>query len=278
MRQAGNKAAHEMRQSNLRRATRQAGWLLIFGMACVALAQKPPAPPPARMAKTVQQVDAQGLALLDDAVKALGGPAFLQFKTMSSRGRIFTISEGDTSGFAPFQSKMLYPDQRRFSYGKDKPVILINNGNRGWEMDRYGTIRQEPERVQRWEIANRYSMVNLLRVVAREKGTLVLTGGVDFVDLRPVRVLEIVDARHVDVKLYLERSTYLPVRVAYRTREKPDQDWTDVAEDYSDYQVIQGIQTPMHLTRYEDGSRVLEVFLASASYNQDYPASTFLPQ
>lgn len=223
------------------------------------------------------KISPQAKALLDHTMQALGGAAFLGFKTMSSHGRIFVISEGDTAGYAPFQSKMLYPDKRRFSYGKDKPVIVINNGNQGWEIDRYGLIPLEQERIHRWEVANRYDMVNLLRVVAREPGTLILTAGVDFVNNQPVNVLEIVDTKGVDLKLYLERSTYLPVRITYRTREKPDQDWTEVGEDYSDYQTIQGIQTPMHMTRYEDGSRVLEVFRNSATYNEEYAPDTFRP-
>ncbi len=249
-----------------------AGLLILLG-AAAAHAQKPPAAP----ANPFRKIDAKAKALLDQTVKALGGPAFLDFKTLSSRGRIFTISEGQTAGYAPFKSQELYPDHRRFSYGKDQPVVLIYNGDMGWEEDRYGTIPLDSKRIESWKLASRYALVNLLRIVAREKGTLVLTAGEDFVDLQPVEVLEIVDKRGMDVKLYVNRLTHLPVRIAYRMREKPDQPWTEVAEVYSDYQTFQGIPTPMHITRYEDGSRTLEVFRSSATYNEDYPPSTFQP-
>jgi hypothetical protein len=278
MRQAPKDAAREAHRKNPTWARRAAGSLLVIGMACAVLAQKPPAGGSASQEPgRPQHINAQAQALLDKTLNALGGQAFLDFTTLSTRGRIFSVSEGETAGTAPFQSQMLYPDKRRFSYGKDKPVIVINNGEQGWEKDRYGEIDLDSQRTHNWAIANRYSMVNLLRVVARAKGTLVLTAGTDFVDLQPVRVLEIVDSHGVDVKLYVQSSSYLPVRIAYRTRQRQDQDWTDVAEVYSDYQTFQGIQTPMHVTRYEDGSRTLELFRTRATYNEQYPPDTFQP-
>lgn len=251
--------------------------LVLVGMACGALAQRPSGGATPAEPAHLKHINARAQALYEKTVKALGGQAFLDFKTLSTRGRIFSISEGKTAGTAPFKSQMLYPDKRRFSYGKDKPVIVINNGENGWEQDRYGEIDLDSKRTHAWAIATRYGMVNLLRVVAREKGTLLLTAGTDFVDLQPVQVLEIVDKRGMDVKLYLQSTTHLPVRIAYRTREKPGQPWTDVAEVYSDYQTFQGIQTPMHITRYEDGSRTLEVFRTHATYNEQYPPATFQP-
>ena len=137
------------------------------------------------------RIDPKAQALLDKVTRALGGEAFQQVKTKSSRGRVFSISEGAASGYAPFESDTEYPDKRRFSYGKDQPVILINNGDRGWEHDRYGLIRQKPEQIRTWQIAMRYGSESLLRNVIREPGVLILDAGVDFVDLLPVRILEI---------------------------------------------------------------------------------------
>lgn len=281
MRQAANTKPVRTRKGDMRMVRRRAMYfvaLAALGWALPARAQMPATGASQQAMSALARINAQARAMLNKTLQALGGPAFANFKTMTSQGRIFAISEGDTTGFAPFESKVEYPDKRRFTYGKSQSVALINNGDRGWELDRYGLIRQTPERTRRWQIANRYSLENLLRVVVGEPGTLVQDAGVDFVDLLPVTVLEIVDQRGVDVKLYLQRSTYLPVRIAYRTRERPDEDWTENEEAYSDYRLIEGVQTPLHLTRYENGSRVLEVFRASARYNEDYPPGTFEPQ
>jgi hypothetical protein len=233
--------------------------------------QSAPAPAEPRM-------DAKSKDLLDKVIQALGGQAFLNYKTISSTGRAFSIYEGETTGYAPYESNVEPPDKRRFAYGKGQKVILINNGSRGWEFDRYGLIRQKPEKVERWRIAMRYSLEGLLRHIVREPGTLVLDGGTDFVDLLPVRVLEISDARRVDVKLDLERSTYLPTRITYRIQNPQSREWDVYAESYSEYREIQGIQTPMRLVRYVNGERVAEYFLSTALYNQEFPPGYFEPR
>jgi len=228
-------------------------------------------------ASPLTRVDVKANALLDQAIQALGGPAFLNFKTLSARGRVFSLEEGEATGMAPFESDTEFPDKRRFAYGSGKPVVLINNGDQGWELDRYGLIRQKRDRIERWQLANRYSLENLLRVVVREPGVLVQDAGVDFIDLLPVQALDIFDSRHIRVRLYLQQSTHLPVRIAYRVQDPQTQEWDVFADAYSDYRNIQGIQTPMHITRYEDNERVLEMFRNSAQYGKEYAPSTFEP-
>ncbi len=227
-------------------------------------------PPPSRIEPKAQE-------LLDRAVQALGGPAFFRSKSFSTRGRIFTISEGATSGFAPFESAVEFPDKRRFAYGKKKPVILVNNGDRGWQLDRYGLIRQPAEQIHRWQISNRYSLENLLRLRIHEAGILIQAGGVDFVENLPVRVVELVDAQQVHVKLYLHQVTFLPVRITYSVQNRQTHEWDEYADVYTDYQRVQEIQTPMHITRYLNGERLSEIFRNGAHYDEIYPPNYFQP-
>jgi len=207
----------------------------------------------------------------------MGGDVFLRVKSLTTRGRLFAIEEDVTAGFAPFESTLEYPEKRRFSYGKKKPVILINDGERGWQMDRYGMVRQEPERIRRWRMANRYSLENLLRVVIHEPGLLIQDGGTDFVDNLPARTLEIVDARQVQVKLYVHKVKYLPIRITYRVQNPQTSEWEEYAEVYGDYRAVQGVQTPMHITRFLNGQRFSEVFRNAAEYDGSYPPNYFGP-
>jgi hypothetical protein len=223
------------------------------------------------------QIDPKAQGVLDQAIQALGGQAFLRAKSLTTRGRIFAIEEGQTAGFAPFRSTVEYPEKRRFSYGKDKPVILVNDGERGWELDRYGIIRQSPARIQRWRLANRYSLENLLRRVIHEPGTLIQDGGVDFVDDVSVRVVDIVDAQRVQVKLYLNKVKFLPVRITYRIQNPETREWDEFADVYGEYRAFQGIQTPMRITRLLNGERVSELYRNAAEYDASYPSNLFAP-
>jgi len=233
-------------------------------------AEQNPAEPPSRIDPKAQQV-------LDHVIRVLGGPAFLNMKRLTTRGRIYSIVDGVTSGFAPFESWVEYPDKRRFSYGKKLPVILINNGDQEWELDQYGQTSQLPEQVRRWRISNRYSLENLLRLRIREPGILIQPGGVDFVDNVATQAVAMVDAQATELKLDLNRQTFLPVSITYRVRDPRSGDWSEFADVYSEYKDIDGIITPMHIARFLDGDRVSEVFRSSAHYDDEYPSTYFQP-
>jgi hypothetical protein len=231
--------------------------------------EKPPLPP--------ARIDPKAQELLERTIQALGGPAFLKFKRLTTRGRIFAIADESTSAVAPFVSAVEYPDKRHFSYGKSKPVLLVNNGDQAWELDSYGLTSQLPQQVQRWKITNRYSLENLLRLRIHEPGILIQVGGMDFVDYVPTRGVDILEVGGAHVILDLHRQTLLPVRIRYRAQDPNTHEWQEYADVYGDYQSFQGVQTPMHITRYLDGERLTEIFRNSARYDEDYPASYFQP-
>jgi hypothetical protein len=233
-------------------------------------AEQNPAQVPSRIDPKAQQV-------IDRVIRALGGPAFLKMKRLTTRGRIFSITDESTSGFAPFESAVEYPDKRRFSYGKRPPVILINNGDQAWELDRYGQTAQTAEQARRWRISNRYSLENLLRLRIHESGILIQPGGVDFVDNVATQALEMVDAQETQLKLDLNRQTILPVSITYRVRDPKTGEWDEFADVYSDYKNIEGVMTPMHIARFFNEERVSEIFRSSAHYDDEYPSTYFQP-
>jgi hypothetical protein len=242
---------------------------LAFGASAAQTEEKQPAPP--------SQIDPQAQELFDKTIQALGGQAFLQAKSVETRGRIFAISEGVTAGFAPFESTVEFPDKRRFSYGKSKPVILINDGEQGWQIDRYGMIRQPPEQLRRWHIAARYGYENLLRKLIHEPGLLVQDAGKDFVENLPARAVEITDSQQAHVKLLVHAVKHLPIRLTYRLLNTQTHEWEEYAEVYGDYREFQGIQTPMHVTRFRNGERYSEVFRNAVEYNVEHSANYFTP-
>jgi hypothetical protein len=246
-----------------------AGFLLTAGNAPSAREQQPSGLP--------ARVDPKAQELIGKTIQALGGQAFLSFKTMTTRGRAFAIREGSTAGLAPYESWVEYPEKRRFSYGKSKPVILINNGDKAWELDRYGLTSQLPEQVRRWQISNRFSLENLLRLRIHDPGVLIQMGGADFVDNVPTQGIDITEAGGTSVRLDLHRRTFLPIRIRYRVQNAKTHEWEEYEDVYADYRLIQGIQTAMHITRYIEGERVAETFRSSAQYNEDYPADYFQP-
>jgi hypothetical protein len=231
--------------------------------------ENPPTAPP--------KIDPKAQALLDRAIQALGGPAFLGFKTLTTRGRVYSIVEGATVGMAPFELAVQYPDKRRYRLGDKQPVILVNDGDRAWELDRMGTTFQLPRQLRPWKLTVLYGLENLLRLRIREPGTLIQAGGTDFVDNVPAQAIDIFDAAGTHIRLLLHRQTYLPVRISYRVQDPKTREWEEYADVYGDYHSFQGIQTPMHIVRYLNGERISETFRTSARYDEVYPPDYFAP-
>jgi hypothetical protein len=229
-----------------------------------------PAPPPSR-------VDPKAQALLDQTIQTLGGQAFLAFKTLTTSGRSFSVRDEQASGFVTFESQEEYPDKRRFAYGlgKKKPIVLINNGDQAWEVDRMGLTHQTPEQARRWKITNTYSLENLLRLRIREPGVLVQDAGSDFVENLATRVLDVHFANGADVKLYLNKANYFPVRITCRVQDPKTLEWDEYVDVYGDFRSFQGIQTPMHITRFLNDERVSETYRSTAKYDEVFPASLF---
>ena len=225
-----------------------------------------------------QRIDPQARQLLDRVIQGLGGQAFMIAKSLTTKGRAFFFQDGATAAMEPYQSTMLYPDKRRFSYGKTKPVILINNGDKGWELDRYGLIEQPPQQLQGWILSNRYSLENLLRLRINEPGVLIQMGKADFVDNVPTQGIEIIEPGGISVRLDLHRHTNVPTRITYRVRNVKIDDWDDYSDTYADYRPVDGIVTPMHVTHYLNGDRIGENFRNFAKYNEEYSPHDFTPE
>ena len=248
--------------------------ILVIGALPLPLpAQSKPGTPP-----TAGHIDPQARQMLDRAILALGGPPFLTAKSITTKGRAFFFQDGATAGMEPFESWVVYPDKRRFSYGKTKPVILINNGDNGWELDRYGLIAQPQSQLRGWILSNHYSLENMFRLRISEPGTLIQVGKADFVDNVPTQGIEITESGSTRVRLDLHRQTLLPYRITYRVWNANDNAWDDYTDAYADYRDVDGIQTPMHITRYLNGDRVGETFRITAQYNQEYPSNYFTAQ
>ena len=237
----------------------------------------PSASAPAAASTRPPFIEAKAQTLLDRAIQALGGRAFLSFTTLTTHGRLFSLSDAG-EGFVYFDSQTQFPDKRRLAYGlstKSKPIVVINNGDLGWEIDRMGMVHLDTADIRQWRFSNSYTLENLLRLRIREPGTLVQSAGVDFVNNLPVDILDIVDAKQTQIKLCLAHQTALPVEITYRKWNPEINDWDDYADDYADFRTFQGVGTAMHITRSRNGRRFSEVYRNAAIYNETYSPKLF---
>lgn len=209
-------------------------------------------------------------------VQALGGQAFLDVTEIDGRGRIYSFNRGELSSPGDrFKYFARLPDKERIEFGKKGNIAYVNAGDQGWELDRQGIREQTPEQIDDFRQSSRRDINNVLRARARGENIRLYLVGREFVDNRPVHILELVDDRDESVKLYVDAGNYLPLQLRYRERDVLTREWLDVAEYYGKYITVQGIKTPMNIARTRGKMRVLEVYFSELHYNGGLPDSLF---
>ena len=229
---------------------------------------------PANSSTRPVRIEPKAQQILDRTIQALGGTAFLNAKTLTTHGTL----GGGSGGIVYFDSQVQFPDKRRLAYGvakKGKLIVVINNGELGWEIDRMGTVSLDSEDIRSWRFNNRYGLENLLRLRIHEPGTLAQTAGVDFVDNVTVNIVDIVDATQNQIKLYLSTQTGLPVRISYRKWDPLINDWDEYSDIFGNYGTYQGITIPKQISHMVNNRRVSEIFRDSAVFNETYPPGIF---
>ena len=79
------------------------------------------------------------------------------------------------------------------------------------------------------------------------------------------------------VTLELDATTHLPLRRTFRWRNPQFNDYDEESETYDDYHTIQGLPTPLTITRYHNGDMSNQRFLTKVVYNLPLDPSLFDP-
>src|ERR1700739_1283682 len=117
-------------------------------------------------------------AMLDQAVQALGGNAYLTYQNRFEYGRYYPLYHGRTSTLGiPYNYYVQYPDKDRFELlaekdihvipgtidiggikSKKSVVVLIHNGMKGYETTYKGTAPQDPEQLDNYLRRRQHSL------------------------------------------------------------------------------------------------------------------------
>jgi hypothetical protein len=82
--------------------------------------------------------------------------------------------------------------------------------------------------------------------------------------------------RHSQMEVYVDPSTSLPTAISFNTH--PDKDaFRDIPVEiqYSDYRLVNGVQTPFHVQKYFNGGLILDLQFERADLNTGLSPSSF---
>ncbi len=219
---------------------------------------------------------AKGKQILDQLITALGGPTYLDIRESNCEGRLAQFGHsGELTGYTPFKVYWSFPDKNRTDYSKKGVIVNVYNGDRGWTLDRGGVTELSNVAVADFQEQAKRDINNLLRVRLKEPGMTIRFGGTDIVDLKTVDWVDITDTEQRDFRLAVDRSTHFLVRSVVTLSDDTSPDRSVETRIYTNYQLMDGVQTPLQITLDRNGRRVNQVFFQSCKYNPGFSEDFF---
>jgi outer membrane lipoprotein-sorting protein len=223
-----------------------------------------------------EQSAAKAKQLLQQAIQALGGDAYLNVRDVTCSGRASQFGHsGELTGYVEFFDYTKLPDKERTEYSSKRNIIEVYNGDKGWILDR-GGVQDAPEEALTERRENEKKDIDaLLRHRMKEPGMVLRYAGPDVVDLKEADWVELVDSEGRTIRIALDRSTHLPIRKVVVTRDSSTRLRTEEVEYYSNYHPIQGLETPFQVASERNGLKISQVFLKECQYNTGVSDSLF---
>jgi hypothetical protein len=219
----------------------------------------------------------RGRQILDQAIQALGGQAYLSLRDYRAEGRGFSFDHWERiTGMSPILELDRLPDKYRQAQGKNHDYIVVVNGDRGWDSSYRGVAPLPAADIERIRLGRKLSFDVVLRFRLTEPGSEVLYTGTDFVDGQLVDIVEFSDADRNVVKLAIARDSHLPVRREWE-RKLPNSEREQNLEILTKYHSAKGgiVQFPFYIGRQRNGIKVSEFFIEEIDTNHRLDDSMF---
>jgi outer membrane lipoprotein-sorting protein len=258
------------------RITRQYGFGMLVLVAATAVLLSVPlacAQNPDQMMPDARAAKAK--AVLQQAIDALGGAAYLNVHNSDCTGRYAQFQHsGEIGGYLEIREYREMPDKIRMEYDPKAIIVNIYAGDKGWTLDRSGVSDVPATDMADYQEQLKMQMGNILRNRLDDRSLFFRYGGSDVVDLKQADWSEIGDQGHT-LRIAVGRSDHLPLRSVLQQRDPKTGENTERSTFYTSYHLIGGIQTPFRESRFLNGRQVYQVFWESCAYNVDLPANFF---
>jgi hypothetical protein len=269
---------------------------LVFVLGLATACGKPVAAQPGQELLPEQSA-AKAKSILQQVIAALGGRAYLEVRDFDCDGRLAQYaSNGDLAGFAPFHDLWLLPDKNRVEYiskgmntilgtliGLDGGIFIMHGGilitvytgDQGWMLDKSGVSNQPEDLVKNFAEQVKSGMNNMLRSRMNEDGMEFRYAGTDLIDLKEVEWIDISDRDHRALRMAVEKSTRLPVHWVVTSRDPETRERTEITTSYAQFMPIDGVKTPLNVSRSQNGRQVSQTYVKGCKYNTNLSPQLF---
>jgi hypothetical protein len=229
-----------------------------------------------------------GRKLLDKMVEALGGAAWLNRTDYFAAGQSGTFYKGTANPYVtqfeqyvrlqPFGERLvIVSKQGVFIPTTKRDVAVIWTADKGYEVTYKGKKELPEKEVQDFILYRNHSLDTVMLKWLKQPGVLVNYLGTELVDRKVADRVSIVTESNDGVTLDLDEYTHLPINLTFKWRDPTYHDFNTEMQDYDDYHPIDGVITPLTLTRFHNGDMTTQVYLKEIRYNVHFPADLFDP-
>jgi hypothetical protein len=218
----------------------------------------------------------KGRELLQKMIAKLGGEAYLSFQTMTQYGRSYAFYQGKPNSVGiEFWRFYKYPDKDRSELTKERDVIYIINGDKGYEITYKGVAAQDAPVLAETLRRRNHSLDIVLRNWLKDPKTLVFYDGPATASQKMVEQVSIINSANEQVTIAIDANDMLPVRRVFTYRDPTDKLKDEDGELYANYRLVQGIMTAHSVTRTKNGDMTNQRFINEVQYNVPIPDSKF---
>jgi hypothetical protein len=217
---------------------------------------------------SMAQSAAKAKEIISQAIQALGGKTYLDVHDETCTGHVaFFGYHNQVSGYQTVYDYNLFPDMERTEYSTKRDIIDVYNGKKGWTLDKGGVSDLPASKIADFQAGLDRDVNYLFRYRMHEPGLIFQYDGPDVVDLKQVDWVEVTDSANRTTKIAIAQLTHLPVRAVYISRDPVTHELTQETEFFSNYQNVQGIETPFQDARERNGQKIFQFFITSCQYN-----------
>jgi len=216
-------------------------------------------------------------ALIDQAIQALGGQAYLTLRDREQQGRIYGFHHGRPGGGGVFWGFTEFPDKERVELTKERDIAELYVGNKGYELTYKGAHPLEKKDLEDYLRRRRFSLETVLRTWVNDPSVVLLYEGFAIAAQHPAQRVTLINAQNESVTLFFDNDTHLPVKKSFSWRDPLDRQKNLEVEVYENYRDVSGVMAPYNVTRFFNGDMASQRFLNSVSVNQGLDEAMFDP-
>ena len=242
----------------------------------------------------------KGKRVVDEAVAAMGGPAYLNMQNRVETGRIYSSYNDKVSGMAAdalYTNYLPLPNPPEPGFlgvrvrdargrkpedvtGKRQDDVILYIDGTGYEVTFRGARPLSDIVVAQFKVATLNNVFYILRQRLNEPGIIFESRGADFFENRPMEIVDITDANNDKVTIYFDQLSKLPARQVYYRKDPIDNTKLEEASVYNKYRDVGGgVMWPFAIRRERNGEKIFEAYWESVEINQNFKDSMFtLPQ